>query len=113
MDRFPQMLYRMPGPVVLENGSFDTLVVDCDEALEVALGAGWHETSPAAKEAHEKASTPAPAPSEPPAPPEDPVSNEPMTRAELEQAATELDLKFDGRTSDKKLAAMVAEKLKG
>lgn len=34
------------------------------------------------------------------------------TRAELEQKATELSLKFDGRTSDAKLAALIADALK-
>lgn len=35
----------------------------------------------------------------------------PPTRAELEQKATELGIKFDGRTTDKKLAAKIAEAL--
>lgn len=123
MDRYPQMLYRIPGPLVLENGSFDTLVVDGDEALEAALAAGWHETSPEAKDAHEKAQAALVAEKAKAAAAEstatdsdagaEKVSEEPMTRAELEQAATELGLKFDGRTTDKKLAALVAEKLKG
>lgn len=33
----------------------------------------------------------------------------PPTREELEQKATELGIKFDGRTTDKKLAAKIAE----
>jgi hypothetical protein len=37
----------------------------------------------------------------------------PPTRAELEQMAKELNIKFDGRTSDKKLIAAIAEKVGG
>ena len=35
----------------------------------------------------------------------------PPTRAELEAKATQLALKFDGRTSDKKLAHLITKKL--
>lgn len=35
----------------------------------------------------------------------------PPTRAELEQMAKDLDIKFDGRTSDKKLIALIGEKV--
>lgn len=35
----------------------------------------------------------------------------PPTRAELEAKATQLALKFDGRTSDKKLAHIITKKL--
>ena len=37
----------------------------------------------------------------------------PPTRAELEQMAKDLDIKFDGRTSDKKLIALIGEKVEG
>jgi len=37
--------------------------------------------------------------------------NSPPTRAELEAKATELGLKFDGRTSDAKLGKMIADSL--
>jgi len=37
----------------------------------------------------------------------------PVTRAELEQKATELGLTFDGRTSDRKLLAKIEAALKG
>jgi hypothetical protein len=39
--------------------------------------------------------------------------DEPPTRAELEQMAKDLDIKFDGRTSDKKLIALIGEKVEG
>lgn len=37
----------------------------------------------------------------------------PPTREELEQMAKELEIKFDGRTSDKKLIALIGEKVEG
>jgi hypothetical protein len=37
--------------------------------------------------------------------------NAPPTRSELEQKATELGLKFDGRTSDNKLGQKIQESL--
>lgn len=40
---------------------------------------------------------------------EEAALNAPPTRAELEQKANELGIKFDGRTTDKKLAAKIAE----
>jgi hypothetical protein len=39
--------------------------------------------------------------------------NLPPSRSELEIKATELNLKFDGRTPDKKLFKMIEESLKG
>lgn len=39
------------------------------------------------------------------------ADNAPPTRAELETKAAELGLKFDGRTSDKKLEKMITESL--
>jgi hypothetical protein len=41
------------------------------------------------------------------------IQEEPPTRSELETKATELNLKFDGRTPDKKLFKMIEESLKG
>jgi len=41
------------------------------------------------------------------------IQEEPSTRSELETKATELNLKFDGRTPDKKLFKMIEESLKG
>jgi len=41
-----------------------------------------------------------------------PEDNEAPTREELETKATELGIKFDGRTSDKKLNSLIESKLK-
>jgi hypothetical protein len=42
-----------------------------------------------------------------------PADDAPPTRAELEAKAAEMGLKFDGRTSDRKLAQAIADALKG
>lgn len=44
--------------------------------------------------------------------PEIPADDAPVTRAELEAKATELGIKFDGRTTDAKLAERIADALK-
>lgn len=95
MDRFPQMLYRVPGhDVRTDSGPCATrVVVDVDDLAD-ALADGWHETSPAAAEAF--AAT---------------REDAPPTRSELEQKATEIGVKFDGRTSDKKLRDLIAAAL--
>jgi hypothetical protein len=103
MDRFPQMLYRAPGSEQHHGGSFETKVVHGDEALAEALDAGWHEGTDAARAAY--AATQA----VPPAPPAE-DDNKPATRAELEQKATELGIRFDGRTTDRKLGDLIAAK---
>ena len=102
MDQHPRMLYRLGGPVELQDGSYDTLVVADEEADAAARAQGWCETPAAARDA-------APAPPDSPGPGDD----APPTRAELEQKALELGLKFDGRTGDRKLAAAVAAALNG
>ena len=61
------------------------------------LAAGWFLTTPEAKAAHEA--------------PAEPKEDSKPTREELEQKATELGLKFDGRTSDRKLSDLIDAKL--
>ena len=43
---------------------------------------------------------------------DEPVDNSPPTRAELEQKATELGIKIDGRWSDRRLLAEINLELK-
>lgn len=87
------MLYKFPGPHLLEDGSYDWLTVDAnsDGELESALADGWRKTLEEAKSL-EKDDSP--------------------TRAELEQKASELALKFDGRTSYAKLVKMIEEAIR-
>lgn len=91
------MVYKHPGAHKVDGVSFDYLIVT-DDKLDEALAAGWALSAPKAKEAFDAAQA-APAETAP-------------TRAELEQKATELGIKFDGRTTDKKLSAAIADKVK-
>ena len=92
------MLYRCPGPHEVHGGKFDHTVVD-DSEIEAAVADGWFLTTPEAKDAR--------AASLRPVEPAELVAS----RAELEQKATELGLKFDGRTGDKKLSHLIAAAL--
>lgn len=103
MDRFPQMLYRAGGSEEIHGGKFATLIVADESTLSAALADGWRETTGAALDAVQSAKVDTP-------PPDD---DAPPLRSELEQKAGELGIKFDGRTTDKRLAAAIAEKLKG
>lgn len=101
MDRFPQMLYRAGREVATDSGPMDVLIVADADALAAALADGWHESSPAAA-----AALLAPVVSDVPA------DDAPPTRAELEQKAAELGIKFDGRWGDKRLGEAIAAALK-
>ena len=90
------MLYRCPGPHEIHGGKFDHITVD-DSEIEATIADGWFLTTPEAKDAHAASLT------EP--------ANTPATRAELEQKAVALGIKFDGRTSDKKLGDLIAATL--
>jgi hypothetical protein len=57
---FPRMVYRAGGTEEIHGGSFATLIVDDQDALDAALADGWHMTT---DEAH----TPAPVDDAPPA----------------------------------------------
>jgi hypothetical protein len=110
---FPRILYRSGTAWSLEAGQFDLLEVASAEALEAAQADGWHLDQYAAKEAHEAAQAQPVAPVEQAAAidaaqPAEPVDDTSApTRAELEQKATELGIKFDARWGDKKLAAAI------
>ena len=94
-NSFPRMIYKADGPHKIHGGKFDyCIVVDADE-LDAALADGWALTTDEANAL--KAA---------------PVDDAMPTRAELEQKANELEIKFDGRTSDAKLAAKIAAELK-
>lgn len=117
MDYYPLAMYRMPGrDVETDSGWCAYRVVADDAEREAAMAEGWHETAPAALAATIETKTysngttvtgPGPLPDDPP--PDD----APPTRAELEQKAAELGIKFDGRWGDKRLADAIAAALKG
>lgn len=97
---FPRLVFRCPGPYPRQGGTYDfRRVVDADE-MAVCVAAGWFETLPLAIEGKPK--------------PIDPVKVDPApepaeSREQLEEKARALGLKFDGRTSDAKLARMISE----
>jgi hypothetical protein len=102
MNEFPQALYRMPGA--------QTALVHDAEQRDAHFTDGWHaseDEAQAALDAEEAAKLKA-------APPTAPVPPAPAapTRAEFEQKAKELGLKFDGRTTDAKLGEAIDAKLK-
>ena len=99
------MLYKAPGPHDIHGGHFDYIVVDVDEegAIDAAKEAGWFETTAEAKAAFDATKEP-----EVKLPPNDLL---PPTRAELEQKANELGIKFNDKTSDKKLGDLIAATL--
>lgn len=121
---FPRMLYRFPGTgresPVLQDGKYDTHTVVDSDAMREAQNSGW-SISPAkaklsyadiqavvakitaevaADKALEAARTLVAA-----------ADNASPTRAELEEKATALGIKFDGRTSDKALSDRIAAAL--
>lgn len=82
-------LYHPEGSELVWGEQIGVIVVDADE-VEAKLADGWFLHPDDAINA--KKTTP--------------------TRAELEQKATELEIKFDGRTTNKKLSEAIDEKLK-
>jgi hypothetical protein len=138
---FPAIVYRSPGQQRKPGGgtyNFDS--VQTQEELDAKLDAGWFASSaeaiaaagdnangiqkpkpkwaikPTKKKKAAKPldwrdqvkATPAPAPVVEP----EPISDDAEpTRAELEAKATELGIRFDGRTKDKKLGQLIQDRL--
>lgn len=89
---FPTLVYRDKGPHYRIGGTYDYRAVPDQAAFDAALADGWRATLGEIVDGK-------------------PADDAPPTREELEAKATELGLKFDGRTNDKKLSAMIAEAL--
>lgn len=96
MQRFPQCLFK-PGDQLMAGLRLSSITVNDADALRAALADGWFESPEAADAARTTAEESADAVGAP-------------TRAELEQMAVSLNINFDGRTSDRKLAAAIAAK---
>lgn len=117
---YPALVYRCPGLHFGPDGTtYNALGVEDDAQLYAALEKGW------SKSLVEAVSTYLGSPDEFVA---DSVPNvntaadeensegdeqNPPTREELEQKANELGIKFDGRTTDRKLLEKIEEALKG
>jgi hypothetical protein len=95
----PAIVYRVPGLHFGPEGkTYDYKGVQSEAELQDAIANGWHVTMLDALH-----------------PPvvEEIADNQPPTRAELEEKAKELGIRFDGRTSDAKLAANIEAALNG
>jgi hypothetical protein len=90
--KFPGFVYKSPGKMgKVKNKTYDWSPVQNEQELSEKLAKGWYATrdeafSPKQPEVNENALP---------------------TRAEIEQKARELGIKFDGRTSDKKLLKLI------
>ena len=141
MTTFPAMLYKSPGNYKKPNGkTYACIGVQTQEEFDEKINAGWFESSAEAIEAAGDKATPpvrpkpkwaikpikkrkppkpldwrdqvkaAPAPA--PVPEPEPISDDAEpTRDELEAKATELGIRFDGRTKDKKLGQLIQDRL--
>jgi hypothetical protein len=138
---FPTMLYRSPGPHKKPSGgTYSFIGAKTQEEFDEKLAAGWFASSAEAIEAAgDKATQPKkiadwriklqakktkkrkpskplgwkqPVPAIEPEPvPESVIEDGAPTRAELEAKATELGIRFDGRTKDKKLGQLIQDRL--
>src|SRR5262245_51663474 len=100
----PTMLYKSPGPHDIHGGKFDYVIVE-DDQIGATQAKGWCLTTTEAKRAMEITTAAENAKFA------DSADASPPTREELEMKATELQIKFDGRTSDKKLRDLIAATL--
>jgi len=97
---YPLFVYRKTNKRREDGSKFDTLLVNDESELIAAIAGGWFSTVVEALEGKKQI-----------------IVNEvedddsPPTREELKSKALELGIKFDGRTSDRNLAALIAEAL--
>jgi hypothetical protein len=94
---FPRSLFKSPGDQWVGGGSFAIEHVEDLAQYHAAKKAGWFDSVPEALESFRSGKV---------AEPED---NAPPTRAEMEQRAKELGIKFDGRTTDAALLRKISE----
>lgn len=94
------MLYKCPGRHEIHGGSYDYIIVDneVEGAIDEALSQGWSYDTGSALELFKLAQAELELEAAP-------------TREELEAKAKELEIKFDGRTSDKKLLDLITATL--
>lgn len=107
MSDYPIFVYRKAEKDREDGSAFDTKTIFNDYELAGAILMGWHYDVLSALSPEDKPSAGADNVVNPA------DDNLPPTRDELELKASELGLKFDGRTSDRKLSAMIDEALKG
>lgn len=99
---FPALVYRCPGPHFGPSGTtYESRGVEDELQLLEAISQGWRESLVLAVSDYQNE--------------EEEQSEDylPPTRDELEQKANELGIKFDGRTTDRKLIEKIEEVLRG
>ncbi len=92
--KLPGFVYKSPGRHPANGTTYNFMHVTTEAEYVAALADGWTEeigTNPAEK----------------------PISNAAPTRAELEQKAREIGLKYHGKTGDAKLAQMIERAIGG
>ena len=99
---FPTIVYKVPGRYVRPYGTYDFAGVNNVEEFEAKIKEGWFPSFSEAIELKNVEAVVKEAKADDIAPP---------TRQELEEKATELGIKFDGRFSDKKIAQLIEEAL--
>ena len=97
---FPVHVYKSPGKFRYKNGkTYRYVSVANEDQLNRAIADGWNLNKEDAVKG------------KPQELPDEVIDNAPPTRDEMEAKARELGLKFDGRTSDRKLMAMISDAL--
>lgn len=99
---FPRIVFKCPGDLPRQGGTFKILQVSDDVTHACAVADGWFSSLPEAIESHDN-----PKPVVVDVAPVVEVEQE--SRESLESQAKELGIKFDGRTSDAKLSRLIAE----
>lgn len=117
---YPALVYRCPGLHFGPHGTtYDALGVQDELQLRAALSEGWSKSLVEAVSTYLGAFDEFVAYSVPNvnAAADEEISEgdeqNPPTREELEQKANQLGLKFDGRTTDRKLLEKIEEALRG
>jgi hypothetical protein len=111
---YPAMLYRAPGPHQFDGYApgFAWVIVNSEAEQQAHEADGWHASPDLAKAAHKAAIAEAEAVDLGEAAADETATRAEPTRAELEQKADELGIKYDGRVSDRTIAKRIGEALK-
>lgn len=97
---YPTLVYKSPGKLRHRSGkTYKYMGVANEDELNRAIADGWNVSK-------EDAINGKPAEL-----PDHVIENAPPTRAEMETKAKQLGVKFDGRTSDKKLLMLIEKAL--
>jgi hypothetical protein len=97
---FPTLVYKTPGNHRFRNGkTYRYISVANEDELNRAIADGWVKSKEDAIYGVKVEVK------------EEPISDAPPTREEMETKAKQLGLKFDGRTSDRKLMTIITEAL--